>query len=168
MGTKTLMSVEEYLHTTFDGADREYLDGEVVERNMGNKSHGWVQLALASLLKSHERRTGIYVVVEVRQKVTETRYRIPDIAVFEHEPDEEVPSVPPLVAVEVLSPDDRIGYIVPKLQEYRKWGVRYIWVVDPEDRTLFTYGETGLHEAAELGLPEYGVALTKEQIFEAA
>ena len=29
------MSVEEYLHTSFDGADREYLDGEVVERNMG-------------------------------------------------------------------------------------------------------------------------------------
>lgn len=27
-GVETLMSVDEYLHTTFDGADREYLDGE--------------------------------------------------------------------------------------------------------------------------------------------
>ena len=35
MDTRSLMSVEEYLHTSFDDADREYLDGEVVERNMG-------------------------------------------------------------------------------------------------------------------------------------
>ena len=32
------MTLDEYLHTTFAGADREYLDGEVVERNMGNDS----------------------------------------------------------------------------------------------------------------------------------
>src|SRR5438132_11484624 len=152
MGSKTLMSVDEYLHTTFDGVDREFLDGEVVERNMGNKSHGKVQLRLGSVLQTFELRTGIFVVVEVRQRVTATRYRIPDIAVFEHEPVEEVPSTPPLVAIEILSPDDRIGYIVPKLDEYRQWGVRHIWLADPEDRKLFTYGETGLHEVIELSL----------------
>jgi len=54
MGTKTLMSVDEYLHTTFDGADREYLDGEVVERNMGNKWHAKIQLWLGSLLQALE------------------------------------------------------------------------------------------------------------------
>ena len=35
MSTKALMSVEEYLRTSFDGSDCEYLDGEIVERNMG-------------------------------------------------------------------------------------------------------------------------------------
>ena len=35
MGIKTLMSVDEYLHTTFDGADREYLDGQVVDYKGG-------------------------------------------------------------------------------------------------------------------------------------
>jgi Uma2 family endonuclease len=165
MGTKTLMSVDEYLHTTFDGADREYLDGEVVERNMGNKSHGRVQLRLGALLQALEQRTGVYVVVEVRQKVSPTRYRIPDIAVFEREPAEEVPSTPPIVAIEILSPDDRIGYILPKLEEYRNWGVRHIWAADPEDRKLFTYGETGLHEVIEVLLPEYGVVLSATDIF---
>jgi Uma2 family endonuclease len=165
MGTKTLMSVDQYLHTTFDGADREYLDGEVVERNMGNKSHGKIQLRLGALLQALEPRAGVFVVVEVRQKVTPTRYRIPDVAVFEGEPEEEVPSTPPLVAIEILSPDDRIGYIVPKLEEYRRWGVKHIWTADPEDRKLFTYGETGLHEVIELSLPEYGVTLTAADIF---
>ncbi len=165
MNSKTLMSVEEYLHTTFDGADREYLDGEVVERNMGNKSHGRIQVIIASLLRQHEARTGLYVIVEMRQKVTEVRYRIPDVAVFDGEPEGEVPSVPPLVAIEILSPDDRIGYVVPKLEEYRSWGVRHIWIADPEDRKLFAYGAAGLHEVNELELPEYGIVLTKTELF---
>ncbi len=159
------MSVEEYLHTTFDGADREYLDGEVVERNMGNKSHGKIQLRLGSMLQAFEQRTGIYVVVEVRQKVTGTRFRIPDVAVFEGEPEEEVPSTPPLVAIEILSPDDRVGYVIPKLEEYRRWGVRHIWLADPDSRKLFTYGDAGLHEAIELSLPEHGIVLTRAEVF---
>jgi Uma2 family endonuclease len=165
MGTKTLMSVDEYLHTTFDGADREYLDGEVVERNMGNKSHGRLQLALAALLKTYEASTGIYVLVEVRQKVTSTRYRIPDIAVFEREPEEEVPPTPPLVAVEVLSPDDRASYLIPKLEEYGRWGVKHIWIVDPDNRKMHTYDGTGLHEVTELTIPEHGIALTQADVF---
>jgi len=159
------MSVEEYLHTTFDGADREYLDGEVVERNMGNKSHGKTQLRIGSALQALEQRTGIYVVVEVRQKVTGTRFRIPDVAVFAGEPEEEVPSTPPLVAIEILSPSDTIGYLVPKLAEYRQWGVRHIWLADPDSRKLFTYGDAGLHEVTELSLPAHGIVLTLADVF---
>jgi len=165
MGTKTLMSVEEYLHTTFDGADREYLDGEVVERNMGNKSHGRIQGSFIVCLRAQEARTGIYVIPEVRHRLKQTRFRIPDVAVFEGEPEGEVPSSPPLVAIEVLSPDDRIGYIVPKLDEYRQWGVKHIWIADPEDRKFLTYGTDGLHEVNELALPEYGITLRKQDIF---
>ena len=75
------------------------------------------------LLSQFEKATGIYVVPELRHKVSATRYRIPDVAVFAAEPDSEVPDHPPMVAIEVLSPDDRIGYVVPKLDEYRRWGV---------------------------------------------
>ena len=114
------------------------------------------------------RKTDIFTVVEVRQKVTPTRYRIPDIAVLEGEPEEEVPSIAPLLAIEILSPDDRIGYVVPKLEEYVRWGVRSIWVVDPEDRKLFTYGKAGLHEVSELSLSQYEIVLTKKDVFEAA
>lgn len=165
MGTKTLMSVEEYLHTSFDGADREYLDGEVVERNMGNKSHGRTQGQFYYCFRLHEARTGLFAVTEVRHRVKDSRYRIPDVAVFEGEPGGEVPSSPPLVAVEILSPDDRVGYIIPKLEEYRQWGVRHIWVADPEDRKFFTYGDAGLHEVTELALSEHAIVLTLADIF---
>src|SRR5271155_3042441 len=79
-----------------------------------NKSHGKIQLRIGAVLQTFEQRTGIFVVVEVRQKVTATRYRIPDIAVFANEPAEELPSNPPLAAIEILSSDDRIGYVIPK------------------------------------------------------
>ena len=121
-----MVSVEKYLHTVYDGADREYLDGEIVERNMGNKSHGRVQGTFIYLLRLLEQRTGIFVIPELRHKVTISRYRIPDVAVFALEPESEVPDRPPLIAIEVLSPDDRIGYVVPKLDEYRRWGVQNI------------------------------------------
>jgi len=52
MPSKVLMDVEEYLHATFDGPDCEYLDGEVVERNMGELPHGILQGRLIFLLMS--------------------------------------------------------------------------------------------------------------------
>jgi Uma2 family endonuclease len=168
MGTKTLMTVEEYLHTTFDGADREYLDGEVVERNMGNDSHSGVQGEFIYQFRLQRSRTGLYARPELRHRVTDSRFRIPDVAVFEGRPPAQVPSTPPLVAIEILSPDDRVGYILPKLEEYRRWGVKHIWVADPDDRKFFTYGDAGWQEVADLNLPEYGIVLTKAEIFEAA
>ncbi|MBM3754310.1 MAG: Uma2 family endonuclease [Acidobacteria bacterium] len=165
MATQTLMSVEEYLHTVFEGSDREYLDGEIVERNMGNKPHGRTQGRFVVLLSLFEEKTGIYVIPELRHKIKPTRYRIPDIAVFATEPKDNVPDHPPLVAIEVLSPDDRIGYVVPKLEEYRQWGVAHIWAADPDDRKLFVYGANGLHEVEQLELPQYSIVLTKDAIF---
>ena len=88
-----MVSVEKYLHTVYDGADREYLDGEIVERNMGNKSHGRVQGTFIYLLRLLEQRTGIFVIPELRHKVTISRYRIPDVAVFASEPESEARTI---------------------------------------------------------------------------
>ncbi|MEQ1887080.1 MAG: Uma2 family endonuclease, partial [Bryobacteraceae bacterium] len=92
--------------------------------------------------------------------------RIPDVAIFPRDPGDEVPSSPPLAAIEVLSPDDRVGYMTEKLEEYARWGVRHIWLADPERRKFFIYDVSGLHEADKLVLPEYDVTLTKTAIFE--
>jgi len=41
-----LVSVEEYLNTSYDGGDREYVDGRIVERNLGEKDHSRPQRKL--------------------------------------------------------------------------------------------------------------------------
>jgi len=38
-------------------------------------------------------------------------------------------------------------------------------VADPEDRKLLVYGADGLHEVEQLELPEFGIVLTKNDIF---
>lgn len=55
------MTVEEYLHTQFDGPDREYVDGGVVERNMGERPHAILQAELIYLLRSLGKSLGLRV-----------------------------------------------------------------------------------------------------------
>jgi len=43
MGARTAISLEEYLHTSYDGLDCEFRDGGVVERSMPTYSHGTCQ-----------------------------------------------------------------------------------------------------------------------------
>ena len=134
------MSVDEYLRTSFDGADCEYVDGEVVERNMGEYGHGRLQFHLGRLLGQFEAQTGICVAVEVRIRINPRRYRIPDISVWR---DKNVvgpiPNVPPFLAIEILSPDDRMTRMVPKIQEYLAIGIEYVWVIDPEEKTALCF-----------------------------
>jgi Uma2 family endonuclease len=40
MSARTGLSVEEYLHTSFPDLDREYRDGELVERSLPDYLHG--------------------------------------------------------------------------------------------------------------------------------
>ena len=82
MPSKVLMDVDEYLHASFDGPDCEYLDGEVVERNMGELPHGILQGRLIFLLMQTAQRLGIRVVPEIRIQIHARRLRVADVAVW--------------------------------------------------------------------------------------
>lgn len=140
MSTKVLMDVEEYLRTSFDGSDCEYLDGEVVERNMGEIPHGDIQLNLARLLRELRRTLGIRVIPEIRIQIHPRRYRVADIAVWRSDDiGNKIPTAPPFLAVEILSPEDRMVRMLPKIQEYLSIGVEWVWVIDPEEKSAITY-----------------------------
>ena len=48
-------------------------------------------------------------------------------------------TVAPDLAVEVVSPNDTVYELNKKVQEYLRAGVRLVWVIDPENRTLVVY-----------------------------
>ena len=134
MGTAAGISVDEYLRTTYD-PDCEYVEGEVVERNMGEKDHNKVQKRLLLFLAGREKDLGIFVVQEQRMRIAEGRYRIPDLCVvWGPEPDEQVFTLPPFLCVEILSPEDRAGKMQEKIDDYLSFGVRYVWVINPQTR----------------------------------
>src|ERR1700691_6012985 len=152
MATNALITAERYLSTPFE-YEPELVRGEIVERPLPNKSHSRIQQLLAVLLH----RIG-FCYPELRMSVAQNSYRIPDIAVFEHEPEGEIPDSPPLLIVEIVSPDDRFQDLMQKLQDYRGWGVANIWIVDRLLKTLCVF-DGGLIERQCLELPKFGVSI---------
>ena len=79
MATNTLISVSEYLHTSYS-PDCDYVDGEVLERNLGEFDHAGLQSEILIFLATRDRAKGFVVVVEQRVQVSPTRFRVPETA----------------------------------------------------------------------------------------
>jgi len=156
--------VEEYLQTSFPDLDREYRDGEIVERTVPDYLHGKVQALLVGVFLALRGRLPVFPCVETRMRVRTGLYLIPDVAVFYPQEPERVPETPPLVVIEVLSPDDRMTAVLEKLEEYRGWGVRHVWLVDPHSRRMYAW-DAGLREVERLAAVEVGVEIGAAGIF---
>jgi Uma2 family endonuclease len=142
MGTTALVSVEEYLRTSYSDGDREYLDGIVVERNVGETWHSRVQGLIGAWLMVHYPQ--FWSGPECRLRIRASRYRIPDITLVTGKwPPKRGPLMePPFLVIEVLSPDDRPGDMREKIADYRGCGVSYTWIVDPVAGTGEIYTAT--------------------------
>ncbi len=73
-----MVTVEEYLNTSYS-PDCDFVDGRIVQRNVGEWDHSRLQAALASYFYTREKQFGLLVVTEQRVQVTATRFRIPDV-----------------------------------------------------------------------------------------
>ena len=130
------VSVEEYLRTSFSDGDREYVDGRIIQRNLGERDHSRVQRKVIGFFIAREQTLGTYCFPEQRVQVKPTRFRVPDICVYiGAEPAEQVFRTPPFLAVEILSKDDRAGDVAEKIKDYLDFGVRFVWIIDPAKGT---------------------------------
>jgi len=146
----TLISVEEYLRTSFQDGDREYVDGEIVERNLGEKSHSKTQGELILFFRFTRSAYRTYAFPEQRVQVSPRRFRVPDVCVYlGAEPDEEVFTTPPFLVVEILSPDDRASEMQEKISDYLGFGTPQVWVIDPRLKRGWVYTAEGSREAKD-------------------
>jgi Uma2 family endonuclease len=133
-GTAAPISIDTYLTTCYE-PDVDYVDGVLEERNVGEYDHNMVQRALLIWFYQHEREWRVRSVQEQRTRVASTKIRIPDVSVFSRDiPIEQVFTRPQLIAIEVLSPEDRHSRIDERLRNFASFGVPNLWVVDPETR----------------------------------
>jgi Uma2 family endonuclease len=137
MPARTLISVEEYLRTSYR-PDCDYVDGEVVERNLGEWDHSSLQGAIIVYFWNRYRKDGVIAVPEQRVQVKPTRFRIPDVCVVLGEPGEKILTKPPFLCIEVLSPEDRMSRVEERIADYFAMGVPYVWVLDPETKQAYT------------------------------
>lgn len=147
MAVATQASVEGYLSTTYR-PDCDYVDGEVVERTLGEYNHARTQGLTVSTLMLQEREWGITVLSEQRVQVRAERYRVPDVCVLGPDaPKEQIITRPPFLCIEILSSDDYMGRVMERIEDYFAMGVPHVWVIDPWRRRGYHYTPEGMHEA---------------------
>jgi hypothetical protein len=116
MATTLQIPLHDYLGTIYR-PDREYVDGEIRERNVGKYEHARIQALLARWFGNHEQEWGAQVVTEQRVRVSPTRIRIPDVTLLPLNTQPDVIVDPPLLIIEILSPDDTYS----DTQERAQW-----------------------------------------------
>ena len=133
MTSTALITVEEYLRLTAK-PNCEYRDGVLYPKALATTDHGVLQFTLALMLH----RPGLQVAPDVTVRLSPTKYLVPDViaAPVLQNP---YPTEPVLLCCEILSPEDRLGTMLAKCDEYHAWGVPYCWVIDPIKRTAWEY-----------------------------
>src|ERR1700719_214234 len=116
--TTNLISLEEYLHTIYH-PDCDFVDDHIEERTLGEFDHGNLQTALAAWFFNHAKEWNIRAVVELRTRVSPTR----DVCLLRRDPPREpVTITPPLLCIEILSPEDRLPRVLKVMDDYVKMG----------------------------------------------
>jgi Uma2 family endonuclease len=164
MATPVLIPIAEYLETSYR-PDREYIDGEVVERNMEGWEHGRVQALLSWWFIQNEPAWGVQVATEWRTQVSDARIRIPDVVLVPKGPQTRVLAAAPVLIIEILSPEDTYADTERRAADYQQMGVETIWIVDPTTRTGRVCTGNTWTQAARLVVPGTPIYVELDTIF---
>lgn len=162
-----LITIEEYLASSYE-PDLEFVDGVLEEKNMGEWDHSFLQMMLGHWFISHRPEWNIDVLAEYRTRTSKNRVRLPDVCVLRRgEPVERVRVTAPLLCIEILSPEDRPGRVMKRLDDFVQMGAENLWILDPSDRSAATYSRFGMKpfEGERLTIPESPIYLEVAAIF---
>jgi Uma2 family endonuclease len=164
--TAVTIPLDAYLKSTYR-PDRDWIDGEVRERNMGEAPHSAVQKFLIAYISAREEQWGITIWPEQRVQTSATRFRVPDICVTrETAPFERIFTAAPLLCIEIMSYEDRLSEILERAEDYLAMGVPVVWIIDPRRRSAYIVEDAGLVPAAEwLAVRGYPVEVSLPQVF---
>jgi Uma2 family endonuclease len=127
----------------------ELIDGRIVPMTPTSGDHGWIEgntyRALDGFVRP--RRLGKVLVGEVGifTQRNPDRVRAADVLFISSEryARRQDPSgyldVPPELVVEILSPGDSLMEAMQKIREYCAIGVKMVWIVDPQSRTVYVF-----------------------------
>ncbi|MGD0801004.1 MAG: Uma2 family endonuclease [Terracidiphilus sp.] len=161
------VSVREYLTTSYR-PDCDYVDGRIEERNVGEFDHSLLQALLAHLFMNHREEWGVLALPDVRVQVKATHFRVPDVTVLRAgTPREQILTHPPLLVIEILSPEDRLSRFTECTDEYLDFGIEHIWIVDPARRLVYRVTRTGyeLTPSSEITVPGTPIRVVLSELF---
>jgi Uma2 family endonuclease len=148
---ETITTAEQLFHAPELGRC-ELVRGELIMMSPAGSQHGAIAAEIGAILRDFvkPRRLGVVLGAETGFRISSDpdTVRAPDAAFIRAErvggklPRGFFPGAPDL-AVEVLSPDDRAGEVLAKVQDWLGAGCVAVWVVDPRTQTVTVYGDGG-------------------------
>ncbi|GBC99080.1 hypothetical protein HRbin17_01601 [bacterium HR17] len=127
----------------------ELVDGEVIFMPPAGLEQGGISADLLTRLNNYVRRHKLGRVFDAQTGFRpHNNMRAPDIAFVSKERlPQKLPKgflqVAPDLVVEVFGPHETVGDYEGKVQEYLSWGVRLIWLVDPNTQTVTVIRQNG-------------------------
>jgi Uma2 family endonuclease len=161
------VSVEQYLSTVFEH-DCEYVDGVIEERDLGEFEHAFLQGVLAAIFNNHRSEWGVICLPEQRVQTQRDHFRVPGITILRTGlPRERILTHPPLLVIEIQSPEDTLRRTAAKAIEYLAFGIEHVWVIDPNARVGYrgTAGGLELARSGELSIPETPIRIVLADLF---
>jgi len=165
---KRVIPLEEYLSTSYE-PDCEFDEGAVLERNVGEFEHSFLQTLLATLFTNNMDEWGVFGLTEQRIQIAEQKFRVPDVSVLRiGARTSDVLSEPPLAVIEIMSPEDTIRRTAQKAAEYCLFGIEHVWVIEPSSRMAYRGTATGLERIVdgELSIPDTRIAIRLADLFQ--
>ena len=139
------LTLDQFLRRPETKPAREFEDGEVSRKTMPDTWHGYIQGLLGFFfrlyLREHGGGEGGSELRCVFGPPGGQRTYVPDFVYIAGAPPAFGPTRGPWrgapdLAVEILSPDDRMTRVNRKLAFYLLNGVRMVWLIDPDNRTI--------------------------------
>ncbi|MBV8817581.1 MAG: Uma2 family endonuclease, partial [Acidobacteriaceae bacterium] len=89
--------------------------------------------ALAAYFFRRRKAWNVNVYTEQRNRVRSGKYKLPDVCVVQGpRPETPIFEQPPLLAIEILSPEDKPLRVDRTIADWLEFGVGFVWVIDPE------------------------------------
>lgn len=165
MASTVSISVSEYLRSSYR-PDRDYVDGMLEERNVGEHDHAALQAALILWFGQRQQEWNIEVLPEQRMQISATRFRVPDVCLVSRDmPVEQILTKPPLACIAILSPEDTMRRMQERVEDYRKFGVQNIWIFDPGTRRGYNCQPSGWLDANEFRVAGTPIHVILSDIF---
>lgn len=145
MATTSKLTLDEFMALPDTKPGSEFIDGEILQKPMPNIAQMIIQQLLGLVVGLFVRRHGLGISGPEGRCVFGPpgggRPLLPDFLFVARAHlaglDLRGPITrAPDLAVEILSPDDRMTEVMDKLRFYLLHGVRLVWLIDPDNRTV--------------------------------
>ncbi len=142
MAVKTVWSDEELLRIDHEGKV-ELVNGEILLMAPAGLEQCGIDVNISAILHTYVKQHKLGRVYDAQAGFRpHDNMRAPDVSFVRTErlPGGRSPKgfghFPPDLAVEVFAPDETARDYREKVEEYFRWGVSLVWLVDPESRTV--------------------------------